>query len=373
MVTCMALTNVPESGSPDSPKSDRRLGQFGGLGTRRKCIGTERKTALAPTVDRRARQDAQRRQRSSPRSGIVARATLPLLGLVVATLMCPAPALAGAYTASGSVEQTFYPPGPPGVSNEGPAGATFRQEFMAANINLVSAASSSAGNLSLYSLANINLMTNWDSGNAWSRARAGIVEPVSPDWASWLGEGETFVFDYQFSVSGNLLAESGGPGAAGGSASLEYSYAVGDSHGGGNWSLDSAGNVSKSGVWNGVVSNSFTVDKDSTFALDLRAAAGTWGGKAYNPESNVLTLAIADFGHTLTWLGITGMRVYDDLGSEVDVPPGAYLPLIGLDSGVDYWYSAAPAIPEPSTALLFGCGLVIAGLTRKSALRRRDS
>ena len=116
-------------------------------------------------------------------------------------------------------------------------------------------------------------------------------------------------------------------------------------------------------------------NRDLSHLVDAQrsALAGTWGGKAYNPESNVLTLAIADFGHTLTWLGITGMRVYDDLGSEVDVPPGAYLPLIGLDSGVDYWYSAAPAIPEPSTALLFGCGLVVAGLTRKSALRRRDS
>lgn len=300
-------------------------------------------------------------------------AALPWLGLVVAALMCPAPALASAYVAAGTVGQEFYGAGPPGVSNVGPTGATFTQKYVTDDINLVSNAASHAGNLSLFSLASINGMTNWSSGHVWSRASAGIIESVAPNWAPWLNDAETLTFDYEFSVFGNLSATSGGWGAAGGDAGLTYGYRLGDSNGGGTWTLESNGRVTQTGVWNGVISSAFTVHKNSNFNLELVASASATGSKTYAPGSDTTIVSTADFSHTLTWLGITGMHAFDSLGNEIALPPGAMLPLIGVDSGVDYWYSAAPSVPEPATALLFGCGLVVAGLARRSVVRRSDS
>jgi hypothetical protein len=154
---------------------------------------------------------------------------------------------------------------------------------------------------------------------------------------------------------------------------LQYSYRVGDSSGGGSWSQNSAGQVSKSGTWNNSIKSSFTVQKDATFNLQLAATAGGGGSKTYVPGSNTTVVATADFSHTMTWMGITGVRAFDGLGNEVPLPPGAYLPLIGQDSGFNYWYSAVGSseVPEPATVLLLGSGFVVARLMRKSVARRR--
>lgn len=306
------------------------------------------------------------------RHGGSVRAVVPFLGLALAALLCPAPALAGAYSASGAVGQEFYAPGPPGTSSVSPTKATFHQEYTASDLYLYSDALSTSGNIHLFALASINGMTNWSSGHVSSSAAARIVEPVDPFWDIWASYGATFVFQYEVGVAGNLYATSDGYGAAGSQASLGYTYHVGDSSGSGDWSQDSAGHVSKTGTWNGTISSSFTVHPGSSFDLELGATAAARGGKTYSPGGNATVVGSADFSHTFTWLGITGVRAFDSLGNEVALPPGAQLALIGRDSGFDYWNSAAP-VPEPSTALLLGSGLIAAGLLRKAGSRARDS
>lgn len=317
-------------------------------------------------------RDALSHRQLAVRSGGVARAVVPLLGLALATLLCPAPVLAGAYTASGGVGQDFYPSGPPGVGSVSPTKATFHQEYTSSDLYLFSDALSTSGNIHLSALASINGMTNWSSGHVWSNASARIVEPVDPSWDMWASFGTTFIFQYEVGITGSLYTTSDGYGSAGSQASLGYSYHIGDSSGSGDWSQDSAGHVSKTGTWNGTVSSSFTVHPGSSFDLELVATAAAWGGKTYSPGGNATVVGIADFSHTFTWLGITGVRAFDDLGNEVVLPPGAQLPLIGRDSGFDYWNSATP-VPEPSTALLLGSGLIAAGLLRKAGARARDS
>lgn len=157
---------------------------------------------------------------------------------------------------------------------------------------------------------------------------------------------------------------------------MAYTYRLGDSRGGGNWSQNSTGQVSQSGVWNGVVKNSYTVHKDSTFNLELVVNADARGAKTYNPANNITLLGIADFSHTMAWLGITGVQALDTLGNEIPLPTDFSFPLIGQVGGFDYWHSASgepAAVPEPATVFRLGAGLAVAGLIRKSAFRRQDS
>jgi len=328
-------------------------------------IAGEEKAALVPAVIGRTDdtfQDAERDHRPSAGHGIVAHVVVPFLGLILATVMGPTPTLAAVYSATGSVQQDFNAPGPPGTPSTSATGATFLQQYQTQDINLLSRAEASRGNIQLSTLASINGMTRWDSGHVSANATATIIEPLYPDWqflaGSLPGYGDIvwFTFDYEIWVAGNLYTTSAGAGAAGSEASLGYFYRVGDSSGGGNWSQNSAGQTSQSGTWNGSIISSFTVQKGSVFDLALRADAGAFGSKTYVPGSDATVVAMADFSHTMSWKGITGMRAFDGLGNEVALPPDIYLPLTGQDSGFDYWH-AAP-VPLPPALWLIGTGLV---------------
>lgn len=310
------------------------------------------------------------------RNGDLVRAVVPVFVAVLTTLTCPAAVRAAAFTASGSMWQDFYAPIPPGTSTSSPTHAMFEQQYQTGDLNLLARSEASRGNIELFTLASINGMTNWASGHVSSTSSAGILEPVYPLWqflAGYAAPLAYLTFDYEVWVAGNLNTTSAGPGAAGGEAGLQYSYRVGDSSGGGYWSKNSAGQVSQSGTWNSSIKGSFTVQKGSTFNLQLAAIAGGGGSKTYVPGSNATVVAMADFSHTMTWMGITGVRAFDSLGNELPLPADAYLPLIGRESGFDYWYAAGGAseVPEPAAVLLVGSGFVVAGLMRRSAARRR--
>lgn len=303
--------------------------------------------------------------------GLVAPVVAPFLGLLLGALICPASVLAVPLVAGGSVSQEFYAPGPPGVSSVSPKKATFAQQYSSGDISLISNAEASAGYLSLHASANIIDMENWASGHVFSSAHGGISESVVPDWEDFRWDGETFVMEYQVRATGNLDARSFGYGAAGALASLEYRYHIGDSSGGGNKALDTDGHFSTSGTW-GVMTSSFTVTRDSTFDMTLSAAADARGGKTYSPGGRANIVANADFSHTMTWLGITGIRAFDDMGNEVPLPPDVVLPLIGHDTGFDYWHSAAP-VPEPNTVWLFAVGLLALARTLRRGTTKPPS
>lgn len=328
-------------------------------------IGGAENTARMPTVIGRVEgvfQDAGGDRRSSTGPGVVAHVVVPLLGLILAAALPPAPALAAAYSATGSVWQDFNSPGSSGTPTVSPTGATFLEQYQAQDINLLSRAEASQGNIHLFTLASINGMTRWESGHVSADATATIIEPLYPNWqflaGALPGYGNivSFTFDYEIWVAGNLYTTSAGPGAAGSEAGLSYSYRIGDSSGAGRWEQNSAGQTSQSGTWNGSIIGSFTVQKDAVLDLALRADAGGSGTKTYVPGSNTTVVAMADFSHTMSWKGITGMRAFDSLGNEVALPPDIYLPLTGRDSGFDYWH-AAP-VPLPPALWLIGTGLV---------------
>jgi hypothetical protein len=57
--------------------------------------------------------------------------------------------------------------------------------------------------------------------------------------------------------------------------------------------------------------------------------------------------------HSMTWLGITGVRALDGLVNEVPLPSDAYPPLFGRAGGCDDWHSAALASVPESAPMLF--------------------
>ncbi|MGM9484691.1 PEP-CTERM sorting domain-containing protein [Roseateles sp. NT4] len=100
------------------------------------------------------------------------------------------------------------------------------------------------------------------------------------------------------------------------------------------------------------LSFSVTVQLGTPFELGIfsRASAGTAGA-----GPNWFSEASSDFASTLTWQGISGVK----LGGN------AIAYTLSSQSGIDWTAPYAP-VPEPSLALLFGGGLLALALRRRS-------
>ncbi len=123
----------------------------------------------------------------------------------------------------------------------------------------------------------------------------------------------------------------------------------------------------------GVIDASFLIAKDKSHLFSFQAHTFANGTKTYVPGSDASIDASADFSHTLKWLGITGLHAFDSSGNEIPLPADASLPLIGRDTGFDYWHPADPSpVPLRSTLLFMCAGLIGAGpwLRRKRGKSR---
>ena len=163
-----------------------------------------------------------------------------------------------------------------------------------------------------------------------------------------------YVFDFRIEGSGNQSATYGGWGAVDAGSSVRYGFQVGGTQGTGSKSSSKNDNY---GVW-GSVDASFLIGKDQGYRLVLDAHTATLGTKVYFPGSDASIDAFADFSHTLRWMGITELHAFDASGNEIALPADAYLPLIGRDTGFDYWYAAPSPVALPSALLLICSGLL---------------
>jgi hypothetical protein len=69
--------------------------------------------------------------------------------------------------------------------------------------------------------------------------------------------------------------------------------------------------------------------------------------------------ALADFSHTLQWMGVSSVQAFAADGHEIALPTGGRVALRG-STGHDFW-NAAPvvAVPEPATWALMLSGAAL--------------
>ncbi len=283
-------------------------------------------------------------------------------GVLLVALVLPASSLAAAFSVRACVIQDFNIFGNLCESDEDDSLAVVDAIQNNGAISLYAGTAARAGAVTAQSRSIMRNMTDWSSGHISAYTDATLTEIVDPNWADWAARGygwmndvDHYAFDFQLEVSGNQSATHGGAGAADANSTVSYSYAVGWTSGSGSKSTFANENY---GPW-GLINASFLIGKDQTYLLSLAAHTWTAGSKTYRPGSDASIDASADFSHTLRWMGITGIHAFDGSGNEIDLPADLRLELIGRDSGFDYWNAAvAPSIPEPSSALLIGSGLL---------------
>lgn len=267
------------------------------------------------------------------------------------------------FTANGRIEQFFSGGGnpPPGTPTLGPTGASWIQSFdNIAGLSAESFAISGAGNLQTLAIVNMS-WAGWASGSISSRAHASLRETVLLDWEAaaahaWEPGTAHLIMRFAVNVSGLAVAASNGGDNSG--ASVDYTATIGDATASGSKGASAGGSSSTTGTW-GTVLLDATVPWQSNLYVDLSANSYASAGKTY--LSFPTATAMADFSHTLRWGGLQQIFAVDGQGVRREVA-GAYIPLIGQETGFNYFYGVAQAensgVPEPASMLLLGAGLL---------------
>lgn len=275
---------------------------------------------------------------------------LPLFGVVLGVSVCSTAALAEPLFARACVSQTWNFVASYCDQNESVLLAITHASYSSGAISLIAGAAASAGSMTALSHATMQHMGDWSSGQMYAYSDASLSEWIDPDWEDWAARGydsmndiDHYLFDFRIEVSGSQSATFGGPGAGGAHASVRYSYSVGNTSGTGSKSTIASENY---GTW-GVIDASFLIAKDQSYLFSLDAHTYTSGDKTYRPGSDASIDALADFSHTLKWLGITGLHAFDSSGNEIPLPADAYLPLLGRET--------ASTTGRPPTLRRFPC------------------
>jgi len=279
--------------------------------------------------------------------------------MVVFGVLAPA-AFALPFGATGGIEQLFPDAGNPGVGNPtvGPTGATWIHRFdSGTGLTADSFAASSPGLLSTLAMVGLD-WPGWWSGSITARSSATLQETVLVDWEAaalhaWEPGTVNLIMRFAVAVSGTVVATSDGGDNSG--ASIQYTATIGDATASGSKGASSGGSSNTSGIW-GTVLLDATVPWQSNLYLDLSAQSYASAGKTY--LSFPTAAAMADFSHTMRWGGLQQVLAVNALGERRDVT-GAYIPLIGQETGFNYFYAATgdTGVPEPSSLLLLAAGL----------------
>lgn len=283
------------------------------------------------------------------------------LGVILAACLGPASALAEPLYAWACASQTFSSLGNACFEAKSGINAMAQHGYDNGVISLNAGTSAAPGSLMAQSRAMMQHMTDWSSGYINASTDATVNESIDPDWEDWaargydsMGDIDHYAFDFQFEVSGSQSATYGGWGAVWADSRVSYNYSVGGTQGAGSKSTYANENY---GTW-GIVDASFLIGKGQSYILSMRAQTSANGTKTYVPGSDASIDAFADFSHTLRWMGIAGLHAFDASGNEIPLPADAYMPLIGRDTGFDYWYAAPALVPLPPTLLAIGSGLI---------------
>lgn len=141
----------------------------------------------------------------------------------------------------------------------------------------------------------------------------------------------------------------------------------------GAFSIDSSGAINSFGQWNQVlILPEVVLFAGVDYPINVAASVYAEVNKTFQPGITTTGSAIADFSHTLRWMGGEVIRVYDNQQNEIAPPANFYIQLIGQSSGIDYALAVPVPVPEPETYafLAVGLGLVSLMARRKKMILR---
>lgn len=303
---------------------------------------------------------------SKRHTGCAGAIILPLLLLA----LTDSPLVAGAFTASGKIEQFFSGGGnpEPGIGTNSATGASWVQGFdNGAGLEARNFAIANQGLLSVFATVNLN-WPGWASGSITSSASGAIAERIWRASDSWPFETSSVMMTFGFMASGSVSAFSDSGDTSG--SGISYQAAIGNDRASGSRTRSSDGTTSETGDWGlAFIRTILYQNSDMYLFLEGRAYAGA--GKTY--LAFPVTGATGDFSHTLRWGGVSKVETINPDGSFTEIP-GAYVPMTGDLSGFNYFYAAPTVgadVPEPSCVFLLGAGLIATGWRCRARLRRR--